>query len=80
VKLARFRKSKDTCFLSSVEDRCNINISIIIYTYKHILNIFPKVGLLEETKEGGKEEKNNTVNNNEIHHRNVGLTQHTEDS
>jgi hypothetical protein len=39
--------------------------------------MFPKVGLLEEMKGGWKEEKNDSVNNNEIHHICVG-TRHTE--
>jgi hypothetical protein len=39
--------------------------------------MFPKVGLLEETKGGGKEEENNRVNNTEIHHSCVG-TRHKE--
>jgi hypothetical protein len=56
VKLARFRKIKVTCFLSYVEHISNTNTSIIFYTYKYIQTLFPKVGLLEETKEGGKEE------------------------
>jgi hypothetical protein len=38
-------------------------------------NMYPKVGLLEETKEEGKEEK--IVNNNEIHHICIG-TKHNE--
>jgi hypothetical protein len=57
VKLARFRKPKATCFLSYVEYRSNINISNIIYTYKYIQNICPKVELVEETKRRGKEGK-----------------------
>jgi hypothetical protein len=44
--------------VSHVWERANTNTSIIIYTYKHIQNMFVKVGLLEETKGGGKEEKN----------------------
>jgi hypothetical protein len=39
--------------------------------------MFPKVGLLEEMKGGWKEEKNDSVNNNEIHHICVG-TRHSE--
>jgi hypothetical protein len=39
--------------------------------------MYPKVGLLEETKGGGKEEKNDRMNNNEIHHTCVG-TRHKE--
>jgi hypothetical protein len=41
-----------------VEDRYNKNTSIIIYTYEYIQDMFPKVGLLEETKGGEKDEKN----------------------
>jgi hypothetical protein len=58
VRLAGLRKTKAVCFLSYVEGRPNTNTSIIRYTYKYIQNMFPKVGLEEETKEGGKEEKN----------------------
>jgi hypothetical protein len=47
-----------TYFLSYVKDRSNTNSSIAIYTYKYIWNMFQKVGLLEETKERGKEAKN----------------------
>jgi hypothetical protein len=58
LKLARFRKTKVTCSLSYVEDRSNTNTSVIIFTYKHTQNIFPKVELLQETKGVGKEDKN----------------------
>jgi hypothetical protein len=66
VKLARFRKTKVTCFLSYVEDRSKYNyMHYHIYIHKHIYilhiyiwNMFLKVELLEETKRGGKEEKN----------------------
>jgi hypothetical protein len=44
-----------------------INASTIIYTYKYIWKMFPKVEMLEETKGWGKEEKNDRVKNNEIH-------------
>jgi hypothetical protein len=37
-----------------VEDRSKTNTSIIIKAYKYIQTNFPKVGLLEETKRGGK--------------------------
>jgi hypothetical protein len=80
VKLARFRKTKVTCFHSYVEDKSNTNTSIITATYEYIQNIFPKVGLWEETKGGGKEEKNDRVNNNEIYHICIGTRhkKHTE--
>jgi hypothetical protein len=58
VKLARLRKIKVTCFLSCVENRSNTNINIIMCTYKYTQNMFPKVGLLEETRGGGKDQKN----------------------
>jgi hypothetical protein len=56
------------------------NTSLTLYTCKYILNIFPKVGLLKETKEGGKEKKNDRVNNNETYHICVRMrhTKHTE--
>jgi hypothetical protein len=44
----------------------NTNTSIIIYTCIYTKQ-FPKVALLEKTKEGRKEERMR-VNNNEIHH------------
>jgi hypothetical protein len=40
-----------------VEDRSNTNTSIIVHIYTYIQNMFPEVGLLEETKGGEKEEK-----------------------
>jgi hypothetical protein len=40
-----------------VEYRPNTNISNIIYTKKYIQNMYPKVGLVQKTKGGGKEEK-----------------------
>jgi hypothetical protein len=59
VKLARVRKPKATCFLLYVEYKPNTNTSNIIYnityTYKYIQNMYLKVGLVEEMKEGGKE-------------------------
>jgi hypothetical protein len=70
VKLARFRNPKVACFLSYVEYRAFTNISNIIYTYKGIQNIYPKVRLAEETKDRGKEGKK--VKNNEIHHICIG--------
>jgi hypothetical protein len=51
----RFRKQKFACFLSYVENSPNTNTTIIIYTYKYIQNVFPKVGLLGETRGRGKE-------------------------
>jgi hypothetical protein len=60
-----------------VGDRSNTNTSIITYTYKCIQNIFPKVGLLEETKGERKEERNDRVYNNEICHICAG-TRHNE--
>jgi hypothetical protein len=46
-----------TCFLSCVEYRPNNNTSNIIYTYKYIQNMYPEIGLVEETKGAGKEGK-----------------------
>jgi hypothetical protein len=57
VQLASIRKPKATCFLSYVEYRPNTNISTIIYTFKNIQNMYPKGGLVEETKGRGKERK-----------------------
>jgi hypothetical protein len=54
VKLARFGKSKATCFLSYVEYRTNTNASNITYTYKHLQNMYPVVGLVKEIKRGRK--------------------------
>jgi hypothetical protein len=51
--------TKVICFLSYAEDRSNTNTSII-YACKCIQGIFPKVGLLEETKERGNEENNDS--------------------
>jgi hypothetical protein len=60
VKSARFRKTKVIHVLSYAEDRTNTNANIIMYTYKYIQNMFPKVGLLEDTKGRGKQEKNDS--------------------
>jgi hypothetical protein len=57
VKLVRFRKPKAEYFLSYVGYKPNTNTSVVIYTYKYIQKMYPKVGLVEETKIGGKEEK-----------------------
>jgi hypothetical protein len=72
VKLTRFRKPKATCFLLHVEHKPNANASNI-NTYKSIQNMYPKVGLVEETKE--EEEKERKIaNNNEIYHICVGTS------
>jgi hypothetical protein len=57
VKLAKVRKPEAARSLSYVEYRPNTNASNIIYTYNYIQNMHPKVGLVEETKGGGKEGK-----------------------
>jgi hypothetical protein len=44
------RETKVPC----VEDRSTTNTSFIIYTYKCIQNMFPKVGLLEELRKEKK--------------------------
>jgi hypothetical protein len=53
-----------------VEYRSNKNTSNIIYTYKYTQNMYPKVGLVEETKKGGVERRKD--NNNEVCHLCVG--------
>jgi hypothetical protein len=53
-----------------VEYRPNTNTSNIIYTYKYVLNMCSKMGLVVETKGGRKEGK---VLNNEIRHTCVGV-------
>jgi hypothetical protein len=64
VKLARFRRPKATCFLSYMEYSPNTNTSNIIERKRErerkIQSTYPKVGLIEETKGGGKEGKNNS--------------------
>jgi hypothetical protein len=50
------------------------NISNIIYTYKYIQNMYPKVGPVEEKTGGRKEEKKV---NNKIYHIYIG-TKHNE--
>jgi hypothetical protein len=50
----RFRKPKATCSPLYVKYRLNTNISSIIYTFKYTQNMYPKVGLVEGTKGGGK--------------------------
>jgi hypothetical protein len=49
MKLARVRKPKATHFISYVGFRPNKNISIIC-TYKYIQLMYPKAGLVKETK------------------------------
>jgi hypothetical protein len=49
---------KAACSLSYAEYRPNTNTSnIYIYTCKYIQNMYTKVGLVEETKGGGKGKK-----------------------
>jgi hypothetical protein len=43
--------------------RPNTNTSNIVYAQKYIQSMYPKVGLVEETKGGGKGKK---ANNNEV--------------
>jgi hypothetical protein len=71
--LMRFRKPKAICFISYVEYRPNTNTSNIIYTYKYIQNMNQKVGLIEETKGGGKTGRK-VAKNYEVHHICVGTT------
>jgi hypothetical protein len=52
-KVNQIHKAKG--FLSYVKYRPHTNISNIIYPYKYIQNMYPTVGLTEETKGGGKE-------------------------
>jgi hypothetical protein len=54
-----------------------IDRSIDRYRYIDTQNMFPKVGVLEETKERGKEKKNDRVNNNKTHHVGVGTNHNT---
>jgi hypothetical protein len=42
MKLASFRKTTFTGFLSFVYDRSNTSISIVIYTCKYTENMIPK--------------------------------------
>jgi hypothetical protein len=42
-------------FFPFAGDSSNTNTSIIMYTYKYIQNLFPKVKLLDDFKGGGKE-------------------------
>jgi hypothetical protein len=62
----RLRNIESACFCSYVEDRANKNTSIIIYTYKYTWSMFPKVGLLAVTKEGGKEENDRNTEKHRI--------------
>jgi hypothetical protein len=56
VKLAKFRKPKTSCFLFYAEYK--YNIKAILYIHRNIYRACnPKVGLVEETKRGGKEGK-----------------------
>jgi hypothetical protein len=50
---------KFKCYMFSLicEYKLTTNASNIIYTHKYIQHMYPKVGLLEETKGGGKEGK-----------------------
>jgi hypothetical protein len=40
-----------------VEYRHYTNTNNIVYTYKYVQNLYPKLGLVEEAKGGGKEGK-----------------------
>jgi hypothetical protein len=57
--IVAFRMPNIACFLSYVEYKPNTNTNNI-YAYKYIQNMYPKVGLIEETKGGGKEGKKDT--------------------
>jgi hypothetical protein len=57
VKLVRFRKPKAVYFFLYVKYRFNTNTRNIMYTYKYIQSMYPKVKQLEETKGEGKEGK-----------------------
>jgi hypothetical protein len=50
-----------------------LQIQIKALSYIYIYNMLPKVGLLEETKRGGKEKEWQRVNNIEIYHTCVGI-------
>jgi hypothetical protein len=55
-EVSQFRKLKSTCFLSYVEYRPNTNLSNVTYTYRYIQNMYPQVGVIEETKGGGRKD------------------------
>jgi hypothetical protein len=59
-EVSQTQKEKGQIFSLICEDRLNTNISITLYTHKHIQNTFLKMGLLEETKRKGKEGKNDS--------------------
>jgi hypothetical protein len=50
-------KPKAACSLSYVEYRPSTKTRDITYAQKYIQNMYPNVGLVEETKGGGKEGK-----------------------
>jgi hypothetical protein len=60
-EVSRSRKTKAMCFLSYVEDRPNTIIRNIIYAYKYVQNMYPKVGLVKEAKRRGKEGKEDEI-------------------
>jgi hypothetical protein len=65
-EVSQVQKAK-SCFLSYVEYRPNANTNSTVHTYKYVQSMYPKVGLLEETKRGKKEGKKDSKNK-ETHH------------
>jgi hypothetical protein len=55
--MSRFRKPEASCSLSYVEYSPNTTTSNNIYTHKYIQDMYPKMRLLEDTKGGRKEGK-----------------------
>jgi hypothetical protein len=49
-------------------DYTQIQAILYIYTYKYIQNVLPKVGQIQETGGGEKEEENDRVTISETHH------------
>jgi hypothetical protein len=56
-EVSQVQKDKVECFLSHVKDRPNTYTSNIMYTYRERVSKSGIIRALEETKEGGKEEK-----------------------
>jgi hypothetical protein len=62
-EVRQVQKDKGHMFSLKCERQIQIQIQVLAVIYVCVYNIFPKVGLLEETKGEQKEEENDRMNN-----------------